>query len=102
MSEKAANAGKLDVQFLEGALDFNAIAGKSISDLYHTEKVEQNIFSNFPQFRTRAQKYVFLSRALKYRTTNKKEERKTKRSVTRRSWVQCLLAVHKTPVQSLW
>ena len=74
MSEKAANAGKLDVQFLEGALEFNAIAGKSVGNLHHTEKAIQSIFSAFPQFRTRDRTYAFLSRALKHRTTSKKED----------------------------
>ena len=74
MSEKAANAGKLDVQFLEGALEFNAIAGRSVSNLHHTEKALQSIFSAFPQFRTRDRTYAFLSRALKHRTTSKKED----------------------------
>ena len=74
MSEKAANASKVDVQFGEGALEFNSVAGKSVRNLYHTESAMASIFSAFPQFRTRDRTYASLARALRYRTTSKKED----------------------------
>ena len=74
VSEKVANASKLDVQFLEGAIEFNSIAGKSVRSLYHTQAAMTSIFSAFPQFRSRDRTSAFLTRALKYRTTSKNED----------------------------
>ena len=71
MSDKVANSSKVDVQFLEGPVEFNAIAGKNIQNLYHTEYALKTIYSAFPQFRNRDRTYAFLARALEYRTTSK-------------------------------
>ena len=74
IAEKTSNASKLDIQFLEGPLEFNAIAGKSVKSLYHTETAMRSVFSAFPQFTSRDRSYAFLTRALKYRTTSKRED----------------------------
>ena len=74
MSDKAANASKLDIQFLGSAIEFNSIAGKSVQNLYHTQTAMTSIFSAFPQYKTRDRTFAFLTRALKYRTTSKKED----------------------------
>ena len=74
IAEKTSNASKLDIQFLEGPLEFNAIAGKSVRSLYQTEAAMRSVFSAFPQFRSRDRSFAFLTRALKYRTTSKRED----------------------------
>ena len=74
IAEKTSNASKLDIQFLEGPLEFNAIAGTSIKSLYQTETATGSVFSAFPQYRSRDRSYAFLTRALKYRTTSKRED----------------------------
>lgn len=74
ISEKTSNASKLDIQFAEGPLEFNAIAGRSVKSLYQTETAMRGVFSAFPQFTTRDRTYAFLTRALKYRTTSKRED----------------------------
>ncbi len=74
MSDKGANAGKVDVQFLEGPIEFNAIGGKNIQSLQHTEHAKKTIYSAFPQYRNRDRAYAFLARALEYRTTSKLED----------------------------
>ena len=74
MSDKVANAGKVDVQFLEGPVEFNAIAGKNIQTLHHTEYALKTIYSAFPQYRNRDRAFAFLARALEYRTTSKLED----------------------------
>ena len=71
---KTSNARKLDIQFLEGPLEFNAIAGKSIKSLYQTEFAMKSVFSAFPQFTSRDRSFAFLTRALRYRTTSKRED----------------------------
>ena len=48
IAEKISNAGKLDIQFLKGPLEFNAIAGKSVRSLYQTETAMRSVFSAFP------------------------------------------------------
>ena len=74
IAEKTSNARKLDIQFLEGPLEFNAIAGKSVQSLYQTDAATRSIFSAFPQFISRDRSFAFLTRALKYRTTSKRED----------------------------
>ena len=74
IAEKTSNASKLDIQFLEGPLEFNAIAGKSVRSLYQTEAALKSVFSAFPQFSSRDRSFAFLTRALKYRTTSKRED----------------------------
>lgn len=74
ISEKTSNARKLDIQFLEGPLEFNAVAGKSVQSLYQTDAATRSIFSAFPQFISRDRSFAFLTRALKYRTTSKRED----------------------------
>lgn len=74
IAEKTSNASKLDIQFLEGPLEFNAIAGKSLRSLYQPEAAMRSVFSAFPQFRSRDRSLAFLTRALKYRTTSKRED----------------------------
>ena len=74
MAEKTSNASKLDLQFLEGPIEFNAIAGKSVRSLYQTEAAVRTVFSAFPQFRPRDRSFAFLARALKYRSTSKGED----------------------------
>ena len=74
IAEKTSNASKLDIQFLEGPLEFNAIAGKSVQSLYQTEFAMRSVFSAFPQSRSRDRSFALLTRALRYRTTSKKED----------------------------
>ena len=74
VAEETANASKVDVQFLEGSIEFNAVAGRDIISIYHTERATQTIFSAFPQFRTRDRAYAFLMRALTYRSTSRLED----------------------------
>lgn len=74
VAEESANASKVDVQFLEGSIELNAVAGRDIRSIYHTEDALRTIFSAFPQFRTRDRAYAFLTRALNYRSTSKVED----------------------------
>ncbi|KAM0801042.1 hypothetical protein BDR22DRAFT_962530 [Usnea florida] len=74
IAEKTSNARKLETQFLEGPLEFNAIAGKSIQSLYQTDAATRSIFSAFPQSISRDRSFAFLTRALNYRTTSKRED----------------------------
>ena len=74
VAEDTANASKVDIQFLEGPIEFNAVAGKHIKSIYHTEHAIHTIFSAFPQYRTRDKAYKFLARALIYRSTSRLED----------------------------
>ena len=74
VAEETANASKVDVQFLEGPMEFNAIATRDIRSIFHTESAALFIFSAFPQFRPRDKSYAFLMRALAYRSTSKLED----------------------------
>ena len=71
---KTPNCSKLDVQFLEGPIEFNSVAGKSVLSLYNTESAMKSIFSAFPQLSAIDRTYAFLTRALEYRTTSKLED----------------------------
>ena len=74
IAEEIPNASKLDVQFLEGPLEFNAIAGKSVNSLYQTETAMTTVFRAIPNFGSRDQVFSSLTRALKYRMTSKIED----------------------------
>lgn len=74
VAEETANAAKVDVQFLEGSVEFNAVAGRDIFSIFHTETVLPFIFSTFPQFHSRATAFAFLTRALQYRSTSRPED----------------------------
>lgn len=74
ITEKTPNCSKLDVQFLESTIEFNAVAGKSVFSLLNTESAMKIIYSAFPQFQERDRTYAFLTRALEYRTTSKLED----------------------------
>ena len=73
MAEETPNCSKLDIQFLEGPIEFNA-AGQSALSLYNTESASKVVYSAFPQFQAKDRIYAFLSRALEYRTTSKLED----------------------------
>lgn len=68
------NAMKVDVWFREGALPLNSIGGKSIFSFYNTEDALSKLFSSIPQFMSRDHAFNSLTRALRYRTTSKKED----------------------------
>ena len=74
VTDSVANAGKVDLQFLEGSVEFNAVAGKTIWRIHNTEDALKTIFSAFPQYRARDRAYAFLTRALMYRTTSRSED----------------------------
>lgn len=74
VADESANASKVDVQFLEGSMELNAVAGKDIISIFHTERATITIFSAFPQFRTKDRAYAFLMRALTYRSTSRLED----------------------------
>ena len=73
MTEETPNCRKLDIQFLEGPIEFNAV-GQSALSLYNTELASKVVFSSFPQLRAKVRIFKFLSRALEYRTTSKVED----------------------------
>lgn len=74
VAEDTANAAKVDVQFLEGSVEFNGVAGRDMFSIFHTETVMPFIFSTFPQFRPRDEAFAFLTRALQYRSTSRPED----------------------------
>ena len=74
MSGKQANAAKVDIQFLDGAIEFNQIAGRSVKNRYHAEAAIASVTSAFPQYLTRESTFVFLAGGLRYRTTSRKED----------------------------
>lgn len=49
VAEETANAAKVDVQFLEGSVKLNAVAGRGVS-ISHIEIVRLYIINNFPQY----------------------------------------------------
>ena len=73
MAEETPNCSKLDIQFLEGPIEFNAV-GQSALSLYNTESASKVVYSAFPQFQAKAGIFKFLSRALEHRTTSKVED----------------------------
>ena len=74
MTENTPDCSKLDIQFVEGPMEFNAIAGPSVRSLHNTESALNVIYTAFPQLRAKDRMYAFLSRALEYRTTSKPED----------------------------
>lgn len=74
VADGSANASKVDVQFLEGSIEFNAIGGRHLRSIYNTETAIISIFSAFPQFLPRDKIFTFLRHALAYRTTSKLED----------------------------
>ena len=74
LSEEEANATKVDIQFLEGAIEFNNIAGRSVKNRYHAESAIAYITGAFPQYLTRERTFKFLAAGLRYRSTSRKED----------------------------
>lgn len=74
MLNKEVNATKVDIQLLQGAIEFNYVAGRSVKNSYHAESAIANITMAFPQYLTRDSIFSFLSRGLRYRTTSRKED----------------------------
>lgn len=75
MSENSANVSKVNVQFLEAAVELNSIAAKSFNHRYHTEyAIIKGICNAFPQFQSRDRTFATLARAVEYRSTSKKED----------------------------
>lgn len=74
VAEETANAAKVDVQFVEGSIELNAIAGKNIISNFHTERALICIFSGFPQFLSKGEAYAFLASALRHRSTSRLED----------------------------
>ena len=74
MAEGVAEAKKVYIWFLEGALELNSIGGKSVNSLHNTEIAVSKLFSSIPQFMSRDRAFTALMSALCYRTTSKKED----------------------------
>ncbi len=74
MSDEAPDCSKIDAQFLEGPFEFNAIAGKSVKTLHHTNLAMSVVYSSFPQYQPQNRLYAFLARALEYRSTSRTED----------------------------
>lgn len=74
MAEERPSARKVDVWFLEGALELNLIGGKGVSSFHNTEYVLSKLFFSNPQRMSRDRAFNSLMSALRYRTTSKKED----------------------------
>ena len=74
MAEGEAEARKVYIWFLEGALELNSIGGKSVNSFHNTEDAVSKLFSSIPQFMSRDRAFNSLMSALRYRTTSKKED----------------------------
>lgn len=74
MAEGKAEARKVYIWFLEGALELNSIGGKSVDSFHNTEHAVSKLFSSIPQYMSRDRAFNALMSALRYRTTSKKED----------------------------
>jgi hypothetical protein len=74
VADETTNTSKVDIQFLDGSLEFNAVAGRYFMSIYNTEDAIKTVFSSFPQFPSRDRAYSMLTRSLLYRTTSKLED----------------------------
>lgn len=74
MAEDGVNTSKVDVQFLEAAVELNSIA-KSYNHRYHKESaIIKGICNAFPHNQSRDRTFATLALAVEYRSTSKKED----------------------------
>lgn len=74
MSENGTNVSKVDIQFLEAAVELNSIAARSYNHRYYKEVAIVKVISAFPQFQSRDRTFAILAHAVEYRSTSKKED----------------------------
>ena len=74
ISGDQANATRVDVQFLEGAEEFNAVLCRPLTSRHHSEAAVASVLGGLPQYLTPNQTFGFLARGLRYRSTSRRED----------------------------
>lgn len=75
ISGDQANATRVDVQFLEGAEEFNAVLRRPLTSRHHSEAAVASVLGGLPQYLTRDRTFCFLARGLEYRSTSRREDK---------------------------
>lgn len=74
LTDTRPNCSKLDIQFLEGPLEFNALMQTNLLSFYNSESAVIALYSSLPQFQNPVHAFSTLTRALEYRSTSKLED----------------------------
>lgn len=74
LTDTRPNCSKLDVQFLEGSLEFNSLMQTNLLSFYNSESAVVSLYSSLPQFQNPVHAFSALTRALEYRSTSKLED----------------------------
>ena len=74
LTDDRPNCKKLQIQFREGSIAFNALLQTNLRSLYNSESALSALFSRLPQFGSPADNFRTLTHALQYRTTSRSED----------------------------
>lgn len=65
---------KLNIQLLNGPMEFNSLMQRKLTNLVYTEKAVRVLYTTFPQYRDEISTVRFLGPALEYRSTSKPKD----------------------------